>query len=134
MHDYQGYYPPPPPQRQPRRRHWAIWTYLGLVALVIIGVAVYVLMERLSDEVLAVIATVGCAAGVSLPALLLALVVLLRREENGRKAVQQQPQVMPPIVLPPTVIQPQQLPTQQPPPATWEEAPAPRRFTVVGEE
>ncbi|HIQ01897.1 MAG TPA: hypothetical protein EYH30_07175 [Anaerolineales bacterium] len=81
--------------------------------------AVYVLLNRLSDEVLTVIATVGCAAGVSLPGLLLALTVLLRRaEESGRRAVQQQPQVMPPIVLPPTVIQPHQLPTQQPPPAT----------------
>ena len=42
-----------------RLRPAVIW--LGAVALVIVGVATYVLLQRLSDETLAVLATVACA-------------------------------------------------------------------------
>jgi hypothetical protein len=111
--------------------------FLGAAVLVAVGVAVYVFLTRLSPEVLAILATVGCAAGVALPSLLVALVVLLRRVENGNGRRREPPQatmtqpaimVVPPMALP-------QPPTQtQPLPATWETTPAPRRFVVVGEE
>jgi hypothetical protein len=129
-------YPHPPPQPVPRRRNrWrGPLAFLGAAALVAVAVATYVMLNRLSDEVLTIIATIGCAGAMALPGLLVALVVLVRRaESSGQRNAQ--PHVTPPVILPPTVLQPQQLPQyQQPPPATWEQTPGPRRFVVVGEE
>lgn len=131
-----GYpYPTPSPRDHSRpSRRWVAWAYVGGIFLVVIGVATHVLLNRLDSDILTVIATIGCAAGVALPGLILSLVVLLRRE--NRNSVQYpattQPTllVVPPMALPP----PQATPTYQgqPPAAHWE-AP-PRRFTVVGEE
>ena len=130
-------YPYPPPQPAPPKRHrWrAPLIYLALVALVAVGVSVYVLLQRLSDEVLTVIATIGCAAGVALPAVLVALVVLTRRAEDNGRTQARAPAMTPPqvMVIPP--MQVQQLPQvqQAPPAATWETVPAARHFVVVGE-
>jgi hypothetical protein len=131
---YEYPYHPPPPRAKPKRWRGLLY-FLGAAGLVVVAVTTYVLLNRLSDAVLTVIATIGCAAGVALPGLMFGLVVLLRRaESNGQRNAQ--PQVMPPVILPPTVLQPQQLSQYQPPPpaATWEQAPGPRRFVVVGEE
>jgi len=142
-------YPPPqsyqqPAQSQPRpirqsiRRFYPPLIFLLAVTLAAVAAAVYVLLDRLSNEVLTVIATIGCAAGVSLPGLLLAVFVLVKRAESdgSRKREVQPPQMTQPMitVIPPMALpqlpQPQQ-PTA-PPPATWEHQPA-RHFTVVGE-
>lgn len=130
---YDSHSPPPTPPR--RRRGRGLVYFLILVAVVAVGVTTYVLVNRLSDDVLTVIATIGCAAGVALPGLLLGLVILLRRAEgNGKQqAQQQQPMMTQPqlMVIPPMAIPPQQ--TGQPP-ATWDTTPGPRHFTVVGEQ
>lgn len=123
-----------PPTRPKRRKApgWAL--FLGLAVLVVLGVGAYVMLQRLSDEVLTVIATIACAAGVSVPGLLVAVAVLLRRAANGNgqperaQPTMTQPMVMmvPPMALPPAQGYP------QPGAATWENAPAARTFTVVG--
>ena len=69
MYQYPPYYVEPQP-RKTRPKLQALAVYLGAVLVVAVGVAVYVLLDRLSDEVLTVVATIGCAAGVSLPGLL----------------------------------------------------------------
>lgn len=135
------------PQQQPQRSTLSRFRnaayFLALLALTVAGVTVYVLLERLSNEILTIIATIGCAAGVAMPGLLLSMIVLLKRTENNhRQEMRQQPQqqmqprmtqpmitVTPAMMLPqsPTMMQPQQ---QQP--ATWETVQTPRHFTVVG--
>lgn len=88
------------------------------------AVATYVPLNRLSDEVLMVIATIACAAGVALPGLLVALAVLVRRAESGGQRQQQAPVMTQPAFM---VVPPMQIPP--PPPAA-----GPRRFVVVGKE
>lgn len=125
------------PQRRRRKRGLAGLAAIGgLILLTAVGVAVYVLLNRLSDEVLAVLATVGCAAGVSLPTLMVAVIVLLRRAENGAgKQATPQYTTTPPQIM---VMPPMQLPNypaaQQQMPATWEERSRPRHYVVVGDE
>lgn len=136
MNDYgycgYGGYPPGPLPRERRLRAIALG-YAGLVGVVAAGVATYVLLQRLDTAVLTVIATVGCAGGVALPGLILALAVLLRQREkaNGQAATlpMTPPQV---VVIPPMQFQPP--PTLPPGPAVQVETVQPRRFTVVGEE
>jgi hypothetical protein len=110
--------------------------FLSVCAVVAVGVAVYVLLYRLDDQVLTVIATVGCAAGVAMPGTLVTIVLLIRRaQDSGRREVRaEQPQMTQPVILPLTIMQPQQLPPQERPPATWVKAPRERRFVVVGDE
>jgi hypothetical protein len=127
-------------RRKVDRRLIGALALLGLMLAVAVGVAVNHALTRISDQVLTVILTIGCAAGLGLPATLLALVVLVRRAENGDGHRQRQAQVMttPPqvVVIPPMQIPPQQAqlpPYQGSSPATWEQVPA-RHFTVVGEE
>jgi hypothetical protein len=104
--------------------------------VVTVGVAVYVLLNRLDDQVLTVIATIGCAAGVAMPGTLLTIVVLVRRAQDSgrREARTKQPQTTQPMMLPLTLLQPQQLSPQQQVPATWMQAPRQRRFVVIGDE
>lgn len=130
MYDY---YPSPP--SLPRSSRWrGPLLFLAAIALVAVGVGVYVFLNRLSNDVLTVIATVGCAAGVALPALLLALVVLLRRAENGRKhEYTPTPMTQPTVMVIPPMAVPPQIPYQPQTPAAWDTAPT-RRFTIVGEE
>lgn len=130
MYDYPGY-PPPVPNK--RRHLSAPLAILGLAAAAIVGVTAYVLLMRLSTEVLTVIATVGCASGVTLPGLLLALVVLTKRAESSARQTASQPPMTQPQML---IIPPMALPQQQ----TWPgpapdvvQRPAPREFIVVGE-
>ena len=112
-----------------------VLVFAGAAVLVLVGVTVYVLLQRLSDETLAVLATVACAGGAATPGGLLALYVLLRRLENGQSKrdpwqgyqyTQPQIMVMPPMALP----QPSQ--GQPSPAATWEVQRQPRHFVVVG--
>ena len=148
QYPYPPYYqhPPEPPRRcKLDRRLIGALVLLGVLLAVAVGVAVDHALTRISDQVLTVILTIGCAAGVALPALLLALVVLVRRAESGGQRTRTAAPVMTPpqvMVIPPMAVQPQpQLPlyaAQAPgyaggPPATWEQAPA-RHFTVVGDE
>lgn len=107
---------------------------LAAILLVALASAVYVLLNRLSDEVLAILATVGCAAGVALPTSLVALAVILRRESKPAERPVQQPQMTQPVLMmvPPMQMQ---LPQTQPPatPATMVHQPA-REFTILGDE
>ncbi len=111
--------------------------FLGLCVIIAVAVATYVLLNRLSDQVLTVIATIGCAAGVALPGTLLAVMVLLNRvQADARRRAEtqtQRPQVTQPMIIPPVQFPPQ-LREQERPPATWEQAPQRRRFVVVGDE
>jgi len=134
----QGYWPTPPPQPAPRpkRKIGGIVWFLAAMATVIAGVATYVLLQRLDDTVLAVLATVACAAGVALPALLTAMMVLLKRAENS--GMREEPVSRAPIMSPPQFVVVPPMAWQQPqqqamPPAMWDNQPIARQFTVVGD-
>lgn len=132
MNDY-GYCGGYPGQSTRERRLRAVaLAYTGLVGLVAVGVGTYVMLQRLDTAALTVIAAVGCAGGVTLPSLILALAVLLRRERNGQAATlpMTPPQV---VVIPPMQFQP---PTAALPggSAVQIETIQPRRFIVVGED
>ncbi len=140
---YPGYgYPYPPQAPQERKKSWKLWVglgYIGFLVAIVAGALVYQALERLSDQVLTVITTVACAGGVALPGVILSLAVLLRWRENGKAAQAQVATMAPPqvVVIPPVpMVQP---PANLLPPGTGsgivvEQVPAPRRFTVVGEE
>lgn len=135
MYEY-PYPPPSPAPRHPLTRWRGPLLFLATLALVAVGVAVYVFLTRLSNDVLVVIATIGCAAGVALPGTLLALVVLLRRAETGNARREQYPATPIPATTPPTimVVPPMALPSPQATTyPTWDAVTTPRRFTVVGE-
>ncbi len=99
------------------------------------------LLQRLSDEVLTIIATIGCAGGVAMPSVMAVVMVLLRRaERSGRKDAAQggvQYQV-PPIIVqstPPPALPQYPQPQYYRPPVTLERQPVrERRFVVMGEE
>jgi cytochrome c biogenesis factor len=83
---------------------WATWAWLVLVA---VGVAVYVMLQRLETDVLTAIATIGCASVITLANLTLALMAFLRareRQANGQAsgAMMTPPQV---VVIPPMQVQ-----------------------------
>ena len=134
---YYGYYPPPPSpeaNRRERKARYVALGYVGLVILVAVGVAVYVMLQRLETDVLTAIATIGCASAITLANLTLALMAFLRardRQVNGQAsaAMMTPPQV---VVIPPMQVQP----TLPPPgaPVTQVETVKPRHFTVVGED
>jgi uncharacterized protein YceK len=65
---YYGYYPPPPPEanRREKKARYVALGYVGLVVLVVVGVAVYVMLQRLETDVLTAIATIGCASVITL--------------------------------------------------------------------
>ncbi|OQY23078.1 MAG: hypothetical protein B6I35_04520 [Anaerolineaceae bacterium 4572_32.2] len=136
MYQY-PYFEPPPPTWRARGKLRPLAIYLAGLVAVAMAVTVYVLLNRLSDEVLTVVATIGCAAGVSFPGLLLAVLLLVRKTEAGRQHKAMQPQTTQPaiMVVPPMAL-PQALPPQaaRPPAATWETVAMPRHFTVVGDE
>ncbi len=140
---YPGYgYPLPPQAPQERKKSWKPWVALGYIVFIIaaaVGALVYQALERLSDQVLTVIATVACAGGVALPGVILSLAVLLRWRENGKAQAQVTAAMTPPqvVVIPPIpMVQP---PANLLPPggnggAVVEQVPAPRRFTVLGDD
>lgn len=134
MNDY-WYTPQPQPSSKSflDRKRWIAWAYVGLVALVIVGVATYILLNRLDDQILTVIATVGCAGGVALPGTLLALVVLLRQNER-RAREQAAPPMMPAIIVPPVTMPYPQYPQTATPAGLLSPQTSPREFIVVGEE
>ena len=120
-----------PTRTTPRWR--ALVAYLAAMSFVVVGVLVYVLLERLPTEVLSIIATLGCAAGVTVPTTLVALSVLLRRAQASAVPPEpQQPQMTRPVVMtvPPMMIQQ----PQAPPRVVVEDVPRERRFQVVGGE
>ncbi len=121
---------------------WQLWILLvGLVAA-IVAPTVYVLLNRLDDQVLTIIATVGCAAGVSIPALIAAMIVLIKRAEssgsNGRNDGHPRAEFTQPVLMMVPPMQIPQQPTMQVPmgvPTTLTREPiTERRFTIVGEE
>ena len=133
---YYGYYPPPPPPENRREKKLRVvaLAYAGLVGLVAVGVAVYVLLQRLETDVLTAIATIGCASAITLANLTLALMAFLRareRQANGQAgaAMMTPPQV---VVIPPMQVQTPLLP--QGAPAAQIEQVKPRHFTIVGED
>jgi hypothetical protein len=134
---YYGYYPPPPSpeaNRRERKARYVALGYVGLVILVAVGVAVYVMLQRLETDVLTAIATIGCASAITLANLTLALMAFLRardRQVNGQAsaAMMTPPQV---VVIPPMQVQPTLLPPGAP--VTQVETVKPRHFTVVGED
>jgi hypothetical protein len=134
---YYGYYPPPPPEANRREKKLRVvaLAYVGLVVLVVAGVATYVMLQRLETDVLTAIATIGCASVITLANLTLALMAFLRareRQANGQTsaAMMTPPQV---VVIPPMQVQtPPLLP--QGAPLTQVETVKPRHFTVVGED
>jgi hypothetical protein len=134
---YYGYYPPPPSpeaNRRERKARYVALGYVGLVILVAVGVAVYVMLQRLETDVLTAIATIGCASAITLANLTLALMAFLRardRQVNGQAsaAMMTPPQV---VVIPPMQVQPPLLPPGAP--VTQVETVKPRHFTVVGED
>lgn len=137
MNSGYGYFVPgkAPTPPTPRRKGRGWMAMRGAVAAVVAAVATYVMLQRLDDQVLTIIATIGCAGGIALPGLLVALVVLVRRAEgNGRREVApQQPQMMQPtIMFIPPMAMPQYPQVQGPQPAVWDSRPVERRFTVVG--
>jgi hypothetical protein len=135
---YYGYYPPPPPAEANRREKKARYValgYVGLVVLVAVGVATYVMLQRLETDVLTAIATIGCASVITLANLTLALMAFLRardRQANGQAsaAMMTPPQV---VVIPPMQVQTPPLLPQGAPMAQVETV-KPRHFTVVGED
>jgi hypothetical protein len=136
---YYGYYPPPPTEanRREKKARYVALGYVGLVVLVVVGVAIYVMLQRLETDVLTAIATIGCASVITLANLTLALMAFLRardRQANGQAsaALMTPPQV---VVIPPMQVQtPSLLPQGQGAPMTQVETVKPRHFTVVGEE
>jgi hypothetical protein len=133
---YYGYYPPPPPETNWREKKLRVvaLAYAGLIVLVAVGVAIYVMLQRLETDVLTAIATIGCASAITLVNLTLALMAVLRareRQANGQAgALMAPPQV---VVIPPMQVQtPPLLP--QGAPAAQLETVKPRHFTIVGEE
>jgi hypothetical protein len=132
---YYGYYPPPPPEANRREKKLRVvaLAYVGLVGLVAVGVAVYVMLQRLETDVLTAIATIGCASAITLANLTLALIAFLRardRQANGQAsaAMMTPPQV---VVIPPMQVQTPPLPPGAP--MAQVETVKPRHFTVVGE-
>jgi hypothetical protein len=134
---YYGYYPPPPPEanRREKKARYVALGYVGLVVLVAVGVAVYVMLQRLETDVLTAIATIGCASVITLANLTLALMAFLRardRQANGQAsaAMMTPPQV---VVIPPMQVQTPPLLPQGAPAAQVEKV-NPRHFVVVGED
>jgi len=132
----QGYFVPvesPTPPAPRKRKVGAVEMVAALAVLVVIGVSTYVMLNRLSEQVLTIIATIGCAAGVAVPGVLVALLVMVKRAEgSGRREVvpQQQPQMTQPMIM---MVPPMAMPQMQgPQPAVWDSRPVERRFTVVG--
>lgn len=114
----------------------------GLIALLMAfgltgtGVATYVFLMRLSDTVLAILATIMVAVAAGAPTSILALFVLARKANGNGKHTSQPQQMTPPIMMmTPPMAWPQMQQQPQQPQATWEQAsPVGRRYTVVGEE
>jgi arginine exporter protein ArgO len=132
---YYGYYPPPPPEANRREKKLRVvaLAYVGLVVLVVVGVATYVMLQRLETDVLTAIATIGCASVITLANLTLALMAFLRardRQAGQASAMMTPPQV---VVIPPMQVQTPPLLPQGTPMAQVETV-KPRHFTVVGED
>lgn len=112
------------------------WQVFGLVALIVFAaVAAYVVTERLSDEVLGVLAGAVCGVGAAIPTSLLIISVARwrRGEVQHRGATQPQPQAQqypPVVVIPPGMG----MVDQQRPRTLVERNDNVRRFTVVGED
>lgn len=108
-------------------------TYLktgGLIATAAFAITLAVLIgDRLSTEAMAVLAGAVCGVSAAIPTSLLIITVTQRHHAQTTPAPQQQ--FTRPVIftVPPMPIQP---PTP-PPPATWENVPAQRHFTIVGD-
>jgi len=101
--------------------------------------AVVVVTQRLSDDALALLVGLSCGVAAMAPAIGLG-VWLWRRQELERQ--REVPRSSAPAATPPViVVAPGALPgygnpwgALPSPPASWEVAPAERKFTIVGEE
>jgi hypothetical protein len=110
-----------------------VWVGLGVVAI-LVTLAVIV-GNRLSDEALAVLAGAVCGVGAAIPTSLL-IVAVSRRRNDRDESPRPMPGGYPLNGYPPVVVvaPPYAGPAQFPTAATWEDAPGPRHFTVVGDE
>jgi hypothetical protein len=105
----------------------------GIAAAAFTITSAVLIGNRLSTEAMAVLAGAVCGVGAAIPTSLLIIAVTQRRAHQAETTPAPRPQFTPPIVMmtPPVQIQPA---TPTPPPATWEDAPIQRHFTVVGGE
>lgn len=113
--------------------------FVALLGLVAVVTAVVVVTQRLSDDALALLVGLSCGVAALAPTVGLG-VWLWRRQELERQREAQRssaPAAAPPVI----VVAPGALPgygnpwvALPSPPATWEAAPAERKFTIVGEE
>jgi hypothetical protein len=125
-----------------REKNWTGLKLTGIFgAFLFVGVLAYVIGNRLSSEAIAVLAGSVCGVGAAIPTSLIIMAVS-RRNGGGHSETRSVPSPSsslpggyPPVVVvaPPGAYPQQQLP-QPPQQATWGQAPATRKFTVVGEE
>nr|HID14392.1 hypothetical protein [Anaerolineae bacterium] len=122
-------------ERENRNSGWRrLRIFVGLVAMAFAVTLAVVVGNRLSDEVLAVLAGAVCGVGAAIPTSLLIVAVSRRREDESTKA-RVQPS-MPQGVYPPVVVVTP--PGGQQRPSDWNylppslAAPMQRHFTVVG--
>lgn len=134
MYDARWHEGPPTPQKRGGSGRLKVFT--GLVVLAFAVTLAVIVSRRLSDEALAVLAGAVCGVGAAIPTSLLIVAVSRRRADNGREERRPMPGGYPHEGYPPVVVVappgayagPAQLPQS----ATWEDAPGPRHFTVVG--
>jgi hypothetical protein len=110
-----------------------IVTGLGVTAFAA-ALAVYI-GSHLSEEAMAVLVGAACGAGAMLPAVIIASLALMRRRERGDVSAAHgpPPQAMyPPVIVvaPPA----SNTPSTNLPYPTMPPSPAPRQFTVIGDD
>ena len=128
--DY-GFYTPNPEAKP--RNEGRLRLIAGTVAVAFAVTLAVVIGQRLSDQAISVLAGAVCGVAASIPTSLLIVWVTRRREETSRAHTPQQgtyPAVL--VIQPPAQGQHQGM--LQPPLYGPYTAPAPREFTVVGEE
>ncbi len=103
---------------------------LGVVAFAV-TLAVYI-GTHLSDEAISVLTGAACGVGAMLPAALVALMSLWRRREQVHTPPAPPQSMYPPVIVvaPPTMNLPPASQSYMPPASM----PAPRQFTVIGDD
>jgi len=133
-------------KRAIKTRNYRIGIYFALLSIAIVGVAVYTILDRLTQEALAVLAGATCGVLAAIPTSLLIVVVSRRLPAQAGERPKQAQQPQPPAYAgrqqgtypPVVVIAPQG--TQQHQLPGWPgwgargimDPPAERSFTVVG--
>lgn len=133
---YGTYGPPPEGRPDGPRRGDRVRLFAGVVVVAFVVTLAVMIGQRLSDQAVAVLAGATCGVGASIPTSLLIAWVTRRRQEV--RPTQPQQSAYPPVVViqsPPHTGQPALPQGGYIPPYTQPMMPpAPREFTVVGEE